>query len=103
VTRFASQFKRTAAPNLLRQFGECVTYYANGSTSGREIMAIVERDAPEFTIRVRNSDRDGIGSDEIDTGGDELGFSLRVGDAAVRRSIVRLLDDSNGMTRVVCE
>lgn len=103
MTRFAAQFNRSAAPNLIRQFGECVTYYASGATSGREIMAIVERDAPEFTLRVRNSDRDGISSDELDTGGDEISFPIRIGETASRRSLVRLLDDSNGMTRVICE
>jgi len=104
LPRFRQQFKRTGAPNLLRQFGEQVTYYPAGGGSSRVVMAIVERDnAPEFVLRVRDSNYDGISSAELDTGGDEIGFPLRHGDASVRRSVVKLMDDSNGMTRLVCE
>ena len=103
-TRFANQFKRAAVPNLLDAFGETVTYYASGSSTGREITALVNRDnAPQFVIRVKNDSSSGISSSELDTGGDEISFPLRVGEGVVRRSIVELMDDSAGMTRVICE
>ena len=104
IPRFRQQFKRIGAPNLLRQFGEWVTYYPADGGASREVLAIVERDnAPEFVVRVRDSDVDGVSSAELDTGGDEISFPLRHGDAVARRSVVKLMDDSNGMTRLVCE
>lgn len=103
ASRFHRQFKRIAAPNLLAQFGESVVYHPSGGTA-RTITALVERSQEtEFQIRVRNSSCNGISSGELDTGGDEIAFPLRIGEAAVRRSIVALSDDSNGMTRVICK
>lgn len=104
ANRFAVQFARSAAPNLLKAFGESVVYYPRGSSVGRTIKAIVDRsEAPQFVVRVKNDPGDGISSQELDTGGDEISFSLREGEDSVRRSVVSLLDDSSGMTRVVCE
>ena len=104
LSRFNSLFSRTAAPNLIRQFGETVTYYPSGSATGREIMAIVDRtEMPRISIRVRNATCDGIASDEIDTGGDEVAVSLRIGETPKRRAVQELLDDSNGFTRFLCE
>ncbi len=102
-TQFARQFRRSGTSGLIRQFGEEVGYYARDGSDVRTIQALVLRDGPELTVRVKNSDCDGISSEEIDTGGDEISVSLRVGDAAVRRSIIRLIDDATGMTRFTCE
>lgn len=102
-TRFAQQFKRQAVPNLVRQFGEEVTYYPTGGNP-RTIDALVDRNNPPvFEIRTKNSDCDGISSSEVNTGGDEIKFALRTGETAVRRVIIRVEDASGGMIRLFCE
>lgn len=111
-TAFARQFKRTGVPNLLRQFGETVAYYAGGAGTGRSIKAIVERSpmagitAAEFasqaiTVRVANQEGCGISSSEIDTASDEISVSLRVGADAQRRSVSRVMSDNGGFLTLV--
>ena len=116
-SRFHRQFRRAGVPNLLRQFGEPVTYYPGGEGDGREIIGMVERGTPEviaetgditsqaIIIRVQNSDCNGIASDEVNIGGDEIGLNLRSIDNTMsrRRSIVRVLNDSNGLTRILVQ
>lgn len=109
-TRFAQLFSRTGAPNLVRQFGEQITYYANGSGTGRTIWAIVERNvevppelgeqtAQALMIRVRDDSTYGISATEIDDGRDEVSVALDTGGTAERRQITSTVDDSNGMVR----
>ena len=113
-TPFARQFKRAGVPNLIRQFGETVTYYADGGDTGREIQAIVERgtmaamsetdlSTQAITIRVKNDARHGISSSEVDTGADEVSVPLRVGGTAQRRSVVRVLTDANGVVSLLLQ
>lgn len=115
-TRFARMFIRTGGPVLLRQFGdvEPLVYYPR-SGSSRDINAIVERGTLEvitetgditsqaIVIRVLNTATGGITSDEVDTGGDEIKVALRIGLTPERRALVRVLDDSGGMIRVLCQ
>ncbi len=112
-TTFGRLYKRMATPNLLRQFGETVTYYKRDKSGGRKIQALVERDIPDeipgtdivsqsMTIRVKNDSREGISSDEVDTGGDTIAVALRVGQATEIRRIARVISDSNGMVRLLC-
>jgi len=115
ATVFGSLFARTAAINLIRQYGETVGYYNRDGDPVRNILAIVERnelqiisETGEITgqaivIRVRNDSTYGISSSEVDTGGDEISFPLRVGDTAQRRAIVRVINDSAGLLRVLCQ
>ena len=115
ATRFASQFKKTAVPNLVRQFGEPIVYYASGS-SGRPVNAIVVRDpvailaeigevlVQAMIIRVSNStSTDGIDANSIDTGTDRVEVALIADGEKNLRSIVRVLSDSNGFLRFLVQ
>lgn len=114
-TTFGRIFLRTGGPNLFRQFGEYVTYYNRDGDAGRSVRAMVERgtldvvtEAGDLTsqaviVRVENHATRGITSTEIDTGGDELSVALRNGETPQRRSIVRVLGDSAGFVRFLCQ
>ncbi|MEM1224607.1 MAG: hypothetical protein AAGJ40_02860 [Planctomycetota bacterium] len=113
-TAFSRQFSRTGAPLLMRQFGEDLVYWANGATAGRGIKAIVERDvdviaetgevtAHATVVRVQNHNRCGISSVEIDTGGDAVDVSLRIGEPATRRQIVQVLSTANSIVRFMVQ
>lgn len=114
ATRFASQFKRTAVPNLVRQFGESIVYYASGS-SGRPVNAIVVRDpnailaeigealTGAMIIRVSNSLIDGINALTIDTGTDRVEVAMIADGDKELRSIVRVLSDANGFLRFLVQ
>lgn len=114
MSRFALQFRRGAALNLQRQFGETVVYYrADGVT--RTVTAIVQRDplaiiqelggtiGASLILEFQNSETLGISSEELDTGGDQVGVALRVGEAASVRSIVRVLSDSGAYLRLALQ
>lgn len=99
ASTFDAQFSRAGFPNLLRQFGEPVTYWPREGGS-RPIDAIIERDPPtifnaagevvlpEFVLRVNNSSKSGIASTEIDTGGDEIEFKENVDDVKPSKFMV---------------
>lgn len=120
ATRFASQFKRSAVPGLLRQFAETITYHpgsGNGTGPGpgpggasREVEAMIEREGPGLLdemgvavfaaiLRVKNSSTDGIASTEIETAGDEVSFPLRAGESVTRKAIMRVISTDNGVVR----
>lgn len=114
MSRFATQFRRGAAPNLQRQFGETVVYYrADGVT--RNITAIVVRESlaiiaelgdivgANLIVEVQNSATLGISSSEVDTGGDRISVALRNGETATQRSIVRVLSDSGAYLRLALQ
>lgn len=115
TTAFGKLFARTGAPNLLRQFGETVTYYNRAGDAGRTITAIVERGTPRviaetgdvnsraMIVRVANDSTTGIASSELNTGGDEISLPLQEGESAVRRSVVRRLNDNAGLTRFLVQ
>lgn len=94
-------------------FAEPVTYYkANGKA--RKINAIVNRDAlailpedgdtitPVFEVHVANDVDEGIASDELNLGGDQIAFPVRVGKPVERRSIIKLIAHDNGMLILQC-
>lgn len=99
-------------------FAETVTYHAHqgmGASApfGRSISANVVREAaaelgdggepvilPTWTITVANNSTDGISSDELDVGGDQIAIAPRVGETAVRKSIIRLISHDAGMVVV---
>ncbi len=94
-------------------FAEPVTYYkANGKA--RKINAVVVRDAlailpedgdtitPVFEVHVANDVDEGIASDELNLGGDQIAFPVRVGKPPERRSVVRLIAHDNGMLQLEC-
>ena len=112
ATRFEQIFSRTAAINLIRQFGEAITYYPGSGATSRSINGIVERGTLQLigeitgqaiVIRVRNSATAGILSTEIDTGGDEIEFPLRAGDTPRRRSVVKVINDNAGILELLCQ
>jgi hypothetical protein len=94
-------------------FAEPIVYYKRNGRS-RKIDAVVVRDdslqlpeasdlvTPRFTIHVANDEAEGIASDELDLGGDQIGLSPRVGEPIDRRSIVRLVDHDEGMLVLEC-
>ena len=114
ASRFSTQMKRAAARLSVRQFGESVIYYPRSGGS-REIDARIERGTPEVIaetgdittqaviVTVENDKVRGITSDEIDTGGDELSLSLRIGLSAQRRSIVRLITNNGPFVRFLVQ
>lgn len=112
--RFATQMMKTGARGLLYQFGESITYYpvAGGSRiiTGmvlREELTVVgelgDVQSQSIVVRVLNDSTNGISSTEIETGGDEIGVALRLGEAAERRAIVRVQADSTGFLRLLLQ
>ena len=115
ATRFAQQFKRTGARNILRQFGEAVTYYPGAVGASRQINAIVERNnativselggvvGQALIVRVLNHETDGILSSAIDAGIDKIMVPLNADDEPTLRAIVQKLGDSNGFVRFLVQ
>ena len=96
-----------------QEFGESIVYYKrNGRT--RPISAVVIREAlgilpedgdvvyPMFEIHVANDPSEGIASDELNLGGDQLEFPDRVGQTPKRHSILKLLSHDEGMLVLEC-
>lgn len=94
-------------------FAEPVTYYkANGKA--RKINMVVNRDAlailpedgdtvtPVFELYGANDVDEGIASEELNLGGDQIAFPVRVGKPPERRSVIRLIEHDNGMIRLEC-
>lgn len=116
----ADQIAADAASVFLNSddFAETVTYYPHRFHTGavrdpREIRAIVTRNqvqtngpdeqiAPEFEVRVANNSTTGISSDELDTGGDQIGLAVRIGDTPTRRSVQYLVEHDEGMLVLIC-
>jgi len=94
------------AQTFLHDFGETVTYKPR-SGKPRAIKAVVDRSppapvepgaiAPLATITVANDQHEGIASDQLDTGGDEVDMAVRVGAEPTTRTITALLDQDDGM------
>ena len=94
-------------------FAEPVVYYKRNGRS-RKIDAVVVREAlsilpedgdvvyPVFEIHVANDEAEGIASDELNLGGDELEFADRVGQPVKRHSILRLTSHDEGMLILEC-
>ena len=94
-------------------FAESVVYYKRNGRS-RKINAVVIREAlgilPEdgdvvyqmFEIHVANDPIEGIASDELNLGGDQLEFPDRVGQPPKRHSILKLLSHDEGMLVLEC-
>jgi len=87
---------------------ETVTYYP-ALGDGRRITAVVSRGEPEGipaveggsfqgpTILVRNDAAEGIASDTVDTGGDEIEVARRVGNTPKRLRITEILNQDAGL------
>jgi len=96
-----------------QDFAELIVYYKRNGRS-RKISAVVVRDdslqlpeasdlaTPRFMVYVANDGSEGIESDELDLGGDQIGLSPRVGEPIERRSIVRLVEHDEGMLVLEC-
>lgn len=112
ATVFDSHFAAAGFPQLIDNFGESITYYPNGG-GARPIQAIVDREppaimdaagnavVPRFIVRVFNSCRSGIASNEIDTGKDELQFAAKVGEVVGKRhSIGQIISQDSGVLQI---
>jgi hypothetical protein len=110
-TAFDSHFAAAGFPMLLDNFGESVVYFPNGG-GRRSILAIVERNPPAIfdasgnavlptaTIRVYNSCRSGIASNEINIGKDEIEFVLKIGQTLPKRlSFMTLMSQDAGVSQ----
>jgi len=94
-------------------FAEPVVYYKENGKA-RHINAVVIRDAlailpedgdtitPVFEVHVANDGVEGILSEELNLGGDQIAFSPRVGKQVERRTVTRLLGHDNGMLQQEC-
>jgi hypothetical protein len=97
-------------------FAEAVTYYPHRfgtPATPRSIQAIVVRNQvatfnpdeqiiPEFEVRVANSVTTGISSAELNTGGDQIKFAARIGEAEQKRTIQHLVEQDEGMLVLIC-
>jgi hypothetical protein len=112
ATQFDSHFSTAGFPLLLAEFGESIVYLPRGG-GRRSIAAIVERNPPAVfdasgnavmptaTIRVYNSCRSGIASNEVDTGKDEIEMVLKIGETIPKRfSLMTLLNQDAGVTHL---
>jgi hypothetical protein len=96
-----------------QDFAEPIVYYKRNGRS-RKINAVVIREAlgilpedgdvvyPMFEIHVANDPSEGIASDELNLGGDQLEFADRVGQPPKRHSILKLLSHDEGMLVLEC-
>ncbi len=86
------------ADTFLAAFGEAVTYYPKGGGS-RDIIAVVDRNpvagidgvphgnTSKLVVKVKNDSDDGISSSEVETGGDKIKLSVRIGKTASQKRI----------------
>lgn len=105
------------AEAMMREWGEEISYSPAGGTP-RAILAIVDRDVPRdvagaggetvirpaTTIEVLNRSTSeaqdgfgGIGSSEMDTGGDKVSVSRRIGETPREMRIAQLLEQDEAM------
>lgn len=87
---------------------ETVTYYP-AVGAGRQISAVVSRTEPDQipgveggsftgpTVLVRNDPAEGIASDEVDTGGDKIECSKRVGNMPKILRILEIINQDAGL------
>lgn len=99
-------------------FAETVVYYprsSNGCNPIRSIDAIVIREQievvtedanttnlPVWQVFVANNTTLGISSTQLDMGGDMISFSPRDGQTPVKKTILRILSQDNGMLELEC-
>jgi len=97
-------------------FAEDVTYYPHRfgvAATPRSIKAVVVRNqvatfnpdeqiVPEFEVRVANDSTTGISSSELNTGGDMIKFSARVGETEQKRTVQYLTEHDEGMLVLIC-
>lgn len=97
-------------------FAESVTYYPHRfgtPATPRTIWAVVIRNQvstfnpdeqiiPEFEVRVANSATTGISSEELNVGGDQIKFPVRIGETATKRSVQLLSEHDEGMLVLIC-
>ena len=61
-----------------------------------------EQIVPEFEVRVANSATTGISSEELNVGGDQIKFPVRLGETATKRSVQLLSEHDAGMLVLIC-
>ena len=104
----------------VNDFAETVTYYPHRFyrdtiRANRSISAVVVREAittlgedggevvlPVWEVYVANDSTNGISSDELDLGGDQIAFPPLEGQTAERKTITRLMQHDNGMLVLEC-
>lgn len=104
------------AEAMLTEWGEEITYTPRGGDA-RTILAIIDRDVPRdvggagesvirpaMTIEVLNrstatadDDFGGVGSDELDTGGDTVTVARRIGETARVMRLAQMLEQDEAM------
>jgi len=103
---------------FLDVWGEEITYKPKGGTQ-RTVLAIIDRNVPEslpqspggmgqniqIVVANRKTSRDdddygGIGSDELNTGGDKVALPLSIGRTAVERPLGEIVRQDSGMITI---
>jgi len=101
-------------------FAEVVTYYPHrfygeSERADRSIRAVVFREGvrqsfedvvtvvPYFEVHVANDAVNGIASDEIYLGKDQIGFPVRDGKSSERRTITSMTTQDHGMLVLQCQ
>jgi len=92
-------------------FGESATYKPRTGDT-RAITVVIDRHPPEplpeapplvrpaAHVFADNDATTGISTDELDTGGDEISFPPRLDESAADWTIVRLINQDNGMVQL---
>ena len=97
-------------------FREQVTYHPHRfgtPATPRTIWAVVIRNQvatfnpdeqilPEFEVRVANNATTGISSAELNVGGDQIKFPVRLGETPTKRSVQLLTEHDEGMLVLIC-
>jgi hypothetical protein len=114
MTRFGTLFASVGMPVLLQQMGETVIYRPNGGRP-RSIEMILDRNPPEPIEEIPealaprivgtalNDERLGISSGRaaaIDTGGDAVDVTVRVGGEVTTRPITKVLRHDEAVIEV---
>lgn len=93
---------------------ETVTYFPRSGAS-RQIRAVVDRSGPEqipgvaggsqprIEVLVKNNSTSGIGSDELDTGGDKIELAVRESERPAQVRLTELLDHDAGLCRILAQ
>jgi hypothetical protein len=115
MSRFATQFKRSAADHHLRYHGETISYFRSGEHNARSYRAVIERNLVEIIREVgdvsarsmilaiySSSDKaKGILPGEVNTDSDYVAAPFLVGETASEFTVLKVLTSHAGLTRVL--
>ena len=115
MSRFATQFQRSAAEHPLRYHGETISYYRSNEHNPRSYRAVIERNQVEIIREVgdvsarsmilaiySSSDKTkGILPGEVNTDNDYVEASYLIGETVSQFQVLKVLTSHAGLTRVL--